>query len=139
VGIWRTTGVCGCCGLFEQYEVKATFFACAMALEQNPPSVVRLLLEATMFAGTVALVEQCSLDRGEPKRRAFHRAVAFDRENDTRRPLGWFTNPGLASTRGDFSEEGFVCMMRRITTICPTIQSERKTPGLVGPLCFRQQ
>jgi len=83
-GVWRLFR------LFDHYEVKTTFFACAVALERNP-AVARAIMErghdvlATVIAGrsTISSTE-------ESERAAIDRAVQSIEKTTGMAPSGWY-------------------------------------------------
>jgi peptidoglycan/xylan/chitin deacetylase (PgdA/CDA1 family) len=92
-GVWRLLR------LFDQYQVKATFFACAMALEQNPPLGREITAQGHDVCGHgLRWVEQWHLDR-DAEKESIHRAVVSIEKSTGRRPLGWFTKSGLVLIR----------------------------------------
>ena len=73
-GVWRLLR------LLEEYEVKATFFACGMALEQNPAIGREIAARGHDVCGHgLRWVEQWHLGRGSEKE-SIHRAVALIRK-----------------------------------------------------------
>src|SRR5215470_12410709 len=64
-GVWRLLR------LFEQYEVKATFFACAMALEQNPPLGREITAQGHDVCGTGCVGRNNGTLTAIAKRKAF--------------------------------------------------------------------
>jgi len=100
-GIWRLMR------LFDEYDVKSTFFACAVALERNP-EVAQWLREAGH--------EPCShgwrweehwlLDR-ETERQHIRWAIDSIEKSCGERPLGWYCRYGASvNTRELVVEEG---------------------------------
>ena len=101
VGFWRILR------LFRERGLPATAFACALALERNPPAAA-----AMVEAG----IDVCShgwrwakhyqLDAAE-ERRDIDRAIASLRATTGERPLGWYCRYGPSlSTRRLLVEEG---------------------------------
>jgi peptidoglycan/xylan/chitin deacetylase (PgdA/CDA1 family) len=100
-GVWRVLR------LFEEYDVKTTFFACALALERNPE-----VGEAIREAGHEPLahgwrwVEHWLLSR-EEEREHIRRAVESIARTCGARPLGWYCRYGPSiNTRELLVEEG---------------------------------
>jgi len=102
VGIWRIVD------LFAKYGVKATFFACAVALEQNLP------VAEAISAGGHGVVshgyrweESFRLSRDE-ERKHIRLAVASFEKILGSRPRGWYCRYGPSvNTRELLVEEGF--------------------------------
>jgi peptidoglycan/xylan/chitin deacetylase (PgdA/CDA1 family) len=102
VGIWRIFD------LLDKFDVKATFFACAVALEQNP-DVAKAIL-----AGNHGVVshgyrweEAFRLGREEERERMRLAAASFEKTLGFR-PRGWYCRYGPSiNTRELLVEEGF--------------------------------
>jgi len=101
VGVWRIMNLLG------EYDLKSTFFACALALERNPgvgPEIVRRGHEVMGHGNRWE--EYYKMDR-ETERRAIHDAVASIERSTGQRPLGWYTRYGPSvNTRDLVVEEG---------------------------------
>lgn len=100
-GIWRLLR------LFAEYDVKATFFACALALERNPA-----VGEAIQEYGHEPCSHGWRWDEPwemsvEEERERIHKAVASIEKSCGVRPYGWYTRygPGI-HTRELLVEEG---------------------------------
>jgi peptidoglycan/xylan/chitin deacetylase (PgdA/CDA1 family) len=87
-GVWRLLR------LFRKYQVPATFFACAVALERNP-SVGQALTAAghDVLAHGDRWQEHFLLDR-EAERQAIERAVRSIEATTGQRPPGWYCRYG---------------------------------------------
>src|SRR5207247_3963292 len=87
-GVWRVLR------LFEEYDVKTTFFACALALERNP-EVGAAIREAghEPLAHGWRWVEHWLLSR-EEEREHIRRAVESIARTCGARPLGWYCRYG---------------------------------------------
>ena len=123
--------------LFEEYEVKATFFACGMALEQNPPLGREINARGHDVCGHgLRWVEQWHLDRDSEKE-SIHRAVELIEKMTGRRPLGWFTKSGPSlNTREILAEEGFLYDCDGINDDLPYYTEVKGKPWLVLPYAF---
>ena len=101
VGVWRIMDI------FDGYEVKATFYVCALALERNPqvgPEIVRRGHE--VFGHGNRWEEYFKMDR-ETERQAIHDAVESITRTTGQRPLGWYCRYGPSvNTRELVVEEG---------------------------------
>jgi len=130
-GVWRLLR------LFEEYEVKATFFACGMALEQNPAVGREIAARGHDVCGHgLRWVEQWHLDRGSEKE-SIHKAVAAIEKTTGRRPLGWFTKSGPSlNTREILAEEGFLYDCDGINDDLPYYTEVKGKPWLVVPYAF---
>jgi peptidoglycan/xylan/chitin deacetylase (PgdA/CDA1 family) len=101
VGVWRILSI------LEEYQVKASAFCCALALERNPlvgPELVRRQHE--IVAHGYRWEEHLGMDY-ETEREAIRKAVASIVRTTGERPLGWYPRGGrTAHTRQLLVEEG---------------------------------
>ena len=101
VGVWRILNI------LDEYDVKATFYCCALALERNPqvgPEIVRRGHE--VFGHGYRWEEYFRMDR-EAEREAIRKAVESITRTTGQRPLGWYTRYGPSvNTRELVVEEG---------------------------------
>ncbi|MCH7787395.1 MAG: allantoinase PuuE [Chloroflexi bacterium] len=100
-GVWRLLSI------LDEYDVKATFFCCALALERNPhvgPEIVRR--EHEVFGHGYRWEEYYKMDR-DAEREAIRKAVESIQRTTGQRPLGWYTRYGPSvNTRELVVEEG---------------------------------
>ena len=101
VGIWRLLDI------LDAYDIPATFFCCALALERNPqvgPEIVRRGHE--VFGHGYRWEEYFKMDR-DAEREAIRKAVESIKRTTGERPLGWYTRYGPSvNTRELVVEEG---------------------------------
>ena len=101
VGVWRIMN------LLDRYNIKGTFYACALALERNPevgPEIVRRGHEVMGHGNRWE--EYYKMDR-DAERTAISEAVASITRTTGHRPLGWYTRYGPSvNTRELVVEEG---------------------------------
>ena len=101
VGVWRILNI------FDEYDVKATMYACALALERNPevgPEMVRRGHE--MMGHGNRWEEYYAMDK-DTERAAIHNAVESIARTSGQRPLGWYCRYGPSvNTRQLVVEEG---------------------------------
>ena len=101
VGVWRIMDI------LDEYDVKATFYCCALALERNPqvgPEIVRRGHE--VFGHGYRWEEYFKMDRAA-EREAIRKAVESITRTTGQRPLGWYTRYGPSvNTRELVVEEG---------------------------------
>lgn len=130
-GVWRLLR------LFEQHQVKATFFVCAMALEENPPLGPEITAQGHDVCGHgYRWVEQWHLDRAA-EQESIRKAVASIERTTGRRPLGWFTKAGPSlHTRDILQEEGFVYDCDGLNDDLPYYAEANGKPWLVVPYAF---
>jgi peptidoglycan/xylan/chitin deacetylase (PgdA/CDA1 family) len=103
VGIWRLLR------LLDQYGVKATLFACAMAFEENP-AVARAARNAghNLVSHGWRWVEHWTLSREEELEHIRRAANSF-KQTWGERPQGWYCRYGPSvNTRELISAEGFL-------------------------------
>lgn len=100
-GVWRIMDILG------EYEIPATFFACALALERNPhvgPEIVRRVHE--VFGHGYRWEEYFAMDR-EAERESMRKAVESLTRITGEHPFGWYTRYGASvNTRELVVEEG---------------------------------
>ena len=103
VGYWRLLEI------LDKYEVKATFFACAMALEQDPAAAREITLRGHEPCGhgyRWLPLRSLSL---EEQRTHIERAVEGIARTTGERPLGWFSwGPSEHTREMLVAEGGFV-------------------------------
>ena len=100
-GVWRIMNILG------EYDVKSTFFCCALALERNPhvgPEIVRRGHE--VFGHGYRWEEYFKMDR-DAEREAIRKTVESLMRTTGERPLGWYVRYGPSeNTRELVVEEG---------------------------------
>lgn len=100
-GIWRLLS------LFAEYDIKVTFFACAVAVERNP-EVGQWIAEAghEVCGHGWRFTEHWRLDREEERKRLAWTVESLERTCGTR-PRGWFSRSSPSvNTRELLVEEG---------------------------------
>jgi peptidoglycan/xylan/chitin deacetylase (PgdA/CDA1 family) len=104
VGIWRVFD------LLERHEIRSTFFACAVALEQAPAVVERIRQSGhCVVSHGYRWEEAFRLDR-ETERERIDAAVASLERTVGQRPLGWYCRYGPSVNTRELlvAEGGFV-------------------------------
>ena len=100
-GVWQIMGI------LEEFDVRPTFFCCALALERNPhvgPEIVRRGHE--VFGHGYRWEEYFKMDR-EAEREAIRKTVESLQQTTGERPLGWYVRYGPSvNTRELVVEEG---------------------------------
>lgn len=129
VGVWRIMNI------FDQYDVKSTFYCCALALERNPqvgPEIVRRGHE--VFGHGYRWEEYFKMDR-EAEREAIRKAVESIARTTGQRPLGWYTRYGPSvNTRQLVVEEGgFIYDCMAYNDDLPYYTNVNEKPWLVIP------
>ena len=88
VGVWRVMNI------LDEFDVKSSFFCCALALERNPevgPEIVRRGHE--VFGHGYRWEEYFKMDR-DAEREAIHKTVESLQRTTGERPLGWYVRYG---------------------------------------------
>jgi allantoinase len=100
IGVWRLLD------LFDAYEVKTTFFACGMALENNPVAAREITVRGhEPVAHGYRYAPMYTFTR-EGEREQIRRAIeAFERTTG-QRPLAWYSSGHSEHTRELVVEEG---------------------------------
>ena len=101
VGVWRIMD------LLDEFDVKSTFFCCALAVERNP-RVGRAIVERghEVFGHGYRWEEYFKMSR-EAEREAIRRTVESLERTTGERPLGWYVRYGPSiNTRELVVEEG---------------------------------
>ena len=129
VGVWRIMN------LLDRYNIKGTFYACALALERNPevgPEIVRRGHEVMGHGNRWE--EYYKMDR-DAERTAIREAVASMTRTTGQRPLGWYTRYGPSvNTRELVVEEGgFEYDCNAYNDDLPYYTQVRDKPWLVVP------
>ena len=129
VGVWRIMN------LLDRYNIKGTFYACALALERNPevgPEIVRRGHEVMGHGNRWE--EYYKMDR-DTERTAIREAVASMTRTTGQRPLGWYTRYGPSvNTRELVVEEGgFEYDCNAYNDDLPYYTQVRDKPWLVVP------
>ena len=92
VGVWRLLNI------LSEYDLKATIYCCALALERNPhvgPEIVRQGHE--VFGHGYRWEEYFVMDR-DAEREAIRKAVESISRTTGQRPLGWYTRREVSCT-----------------------------------------
>ena len=88
VGVWRLLN------MFDEYDLKSTFFACALALERNPQVGAEIVRRGHEVMGHGNRWEEYyKMDR-DTERQAIRDAVESIERSTGQRPLGWYTRYG---------------------------------------------
>lgn len=120
-GVWRLLRI------LEKYEVPATFFVCAMALENNPPLGPQIVSHGHRW------IAQWRLDR-EAERESIHQAAVTIEKMTGRRPLDWWTKSGPSlNTRELLAAEGFLYDCDAVNDDLPYYDDVNGNPWLVVP------
>jgi peptidoglycan/xylan/chitin deacetylase (PgdA/CDA1 family) len=102
VGFWRLID------LLEKYDMKATYLACALALERNPQAAREIVAKGhEICSHGYRWSEHTFMDK-EEERESIRRAVLSFQRVTGERPSGWYCRYGPSVfTRELLAEEGF--------------------------------
>jgi allantoinase len=128
VGIWRIVR------LFDQYDIPATIFACALALERNRPVARAFVDRGYDFVGHgYRWISHFKMSEDE-EREQIRKAVESIREITGSRIRGWFTRPPqTVATRRILAEEGFLYDSGCYNDEIPFFQRVGGRPFMVVP------
>jgi peptidoglycan/xylan/chitin deacetylase (PgdA/CDA1 family) len=130
-GVWRLLR------LLDRYAIKATIFACGMALENNPEVGREISAAGHDVCGHgYRWVDQWHMGEAE-EQESIRRCVDAIQRTTGRRPLGWFTKGGPSlHTRAILAEEGFLYDCDGLNDDLPYYASASGKPWLVVPYAF---
>jgi peptidoglycan/xylan/chitin deacetylase (PgdA/CDA1 family) len=130
-GIWRLLRI------FERYGVKGTIYACAMALENNPPVGPEIIRQGhDITAHGYRWVEQWHLDR-EAEREWVQKAADTIERMSGYRPLSYNTKGGPSlNTRELLKETGYKYDADGANDDLPYYTTVKGEPWLVVPYAF---
>ncbi len=132
VGVWRLLG------LFDQYQLKSTFYCCALALERNPEVARELVRRGHEICGHGYRWEEYHA-MTEAEERESIRQTVFSLERTTGvRPTGWFTRygPSVNTRRLVVEEGGFTYDSIALNDDLPYYVAVNERPWLVVPYSF---
>ncbi len=128
VGIYR------CIDLFDKYQVSPTIFACALALERNPPVTAEfvhrdydIVSHGYRWINHLGFTEDQEREQIRKAKESFARTI--------HRPvLGWFNrSPQTVATRRILAEEGFLFDSQAVNDDIPYFQEVKGRPFLIVP------
>ena len=132
VGVWRLLD------LLDRYQVKSTFFSCALAMERNPEVAKEVIARGHEVCGHGYRWEEYHLMDKESERRAIQMTVDSLTATTGERPLGWFTRYGPSINTRDLvvEEGGFLYDSGSMNDDLPYFLTVREKPWLVVPYSF---
>ena len=128
VGIYR------CIDVFDNYRITPTIFACALALERNPP-VTREFTERNydIVSHGYRWINHLGFTE-EQERAEIRKAKQSFQETLGLQPLGWFNRtPQTTATRRILAEEGFLFDSQAVNDDIPYFQEVAGRPFLIVP------
>jgi allantoinase len=132
VGVWRLLD------LFDKYQVKTTFFCCALALERNPEVAKEIVGQGHEVCGHGYRWEEYHRMGREGERQAIGKTIASLQRTTGQRPLGWFTRYGPSVHTRDLvvEEGGFLYDSSAFNDDLPYFVTVQNKPWLVIPYSF---
>jgi allantoinase len=132
VGVWRLLD------LFDKYQVKTTFFCCALALERNPEVAKEIVAQGHEVCGHGYRWEEYHRMDREGERQAIGKTIASLQRTTGQRPLGWFTRYGPSVHTRDLvvEEGGFLYDSSAFNDDFPYFVTVQNKPWLVIPYSF---
>jgi peptidoglycan/xylan/chitin deacetylase (PgdA/CDA1 family) len=129
VGVWRLLD------MFQRYQVRATFFCCALALERNPEVAGAIPAQGHEVCGHGYRWEEYHAMDIEAEREAMAKTVASLTRTTGERPVGWFTRygPSLNTRHLVVAEGGFIYDSVAMNDDLPYYVSVQGRPWLVLP------
>jgi len=123
--------------MLRREGVKATFFVCGMALENNPPFARAITDEGHEVLGDgYRWNAQWGLQL-EAERAYIRHAVEAIEQTTGQRPLGWFSRSGPSpNTREILKEQGFLYDSEALNDDLPYYVQVKSAPWLVVPYSF---
>ena len=132
VGVWRLLN------MFDKYQVKTTFYCCALALERNREVAREIVRRGHEVCGHGYRWEEYHLETEAEERESIDKAIASLMETTGQRPVGWFTRYGPSvNTRRLVAEEGgFTYDSLSMNDDLPYFVTVNQRPWLVVPYSF---
>ncbi len=128
VGIYRIID------LFDRYQVRPTIFACALALERNPPVTQEFIdRKYDIVSHGYRWITHFGFDEAQ-EREEIRKASASFLRTTGQRVLGWFNRtPQTVITRRILAEEGFLYDCQSVNDDIPYFQDVQGRPFLIVP------
>ena len=128
VGFWRLVN------LFARYEVHATFFACALALERNPSAGTEISARGhEVCSHGYRWENHYGLTRDEERARIALAIESLEQITGVR-PIGWYSRDGLTSnSRPLLVEAGFLYDSNSYADDLPYYVAVNDRPHLIVP------
>ena len=129
VGVWRLLD------LLQKYDVDATFFCCALALERNLEVAKEIVDRGHEVCGHGYRWEEYHLMDQEAERQAIEKTVSSLASTTGQRPVGWFTRygPSLNTRQLVADEGGFIYDSGACNDDLPYYVSVNDKPWLIVP------
>ena len=124
--------------LLDKYEVKSTFFCCALAFERNPEVARAVVERGHEVCGHGYRWEEYHSKTREEEEEAIRKTVESLTATTGERPLGWFTRYGPSVNTRELvaSEGGFIYDSGVLNDDLPYYTDVNGKPWLVIPYSF---
>ena len=128
-GVWRMFR------LLDKYDIKATFYCCALAMERNPIVGKEVVRRGHEVCGHGYRWEEYYGFQKEQEREAIVKTVESLTRTTGERPVGWFTRYGVSVNTRDLLAEtgGFVYDSNSVNDDIPYYTEVHGKPWLVVP------
>ena len=128
-GVWRMFR------LLDKYDIKATFYCCALAVERNPIVGKEIVRRGHEVCGHGYRWEEYYGFQKEEEREAIVKTIDSLTKTTGERPLGWFTRYGVSVNTRDLLAEigGFVYDSNSVNDDIPYYTKVHEKPWLVVP------
>jgi peptidoglycan/xylan/chitin deacetylase (PgdA/CDA1 family) len=121
--------------MFQRYQVRSTFFCCALALERNPEVARQIPAQGHEVCGHGYRWEEYHLMDIDAEREAIAKTVDSLTRTTGERPVGWFTRYGPSVNTRDLvvAEGGFIYDSAAMNDDLPYYVNVQGKPWLVVP------
>ena len=132
VGVWRIMNI------LDEFNVKATFYCCALALERNPDLARQIVARGHEPCGHGYRWTEAHLMSREEEQEDIARTIQSMRQTTGERPLGWFTRygPSVHTRELVVAEGGFLYDSIATNDDLPYYVTVDSRPWLVIPYSF---
>ena len=132
VGVWRLLD------LFDQHQVKTTFYCCALALERNREVASEIVARGHEVCGHGYRWEEYHSADEDEEWESIKKTIASLEETTGQRPVGWFTRygPSINTRQLVAAEGGFIYDSMALNDDLPHYVAVKGKPWLVVPYSF---
>ena len=132
VGVWRLLD------LFDQHQVKTTFYCCALALERNREVASEIVARGHEVCGHGYRWEEYHSANEDEEWESIKKTIASLEQTTGQRPVGWFTRygPSINTRKLVAAEGGFIYDSMAMNDDLPHYVAVQGNPWLVVPYSF---
>jgi peptidoglycan/xylan/chitin deacetylase (PgdA/CDA1 family) len=132
VGVWRLLD------LFDQHQVKTTFYCCALALERNREVASAIVARGHEVCGHGYRWEEYHSANEDEEWESIKKTIASLEQTTGQRPVGWFTRygPSINTRQLVAAEGGFIYDSMALNDDLPHYVAVKGKPWLVLPYSF---